>query len=69
MFFVGLGAGALAILAGLLFFWPWMIKAAEWAGWVVGQHPGLVMVGLIVVAVGALRLSRWVDERGDGREQ
>lgn len=64
LFFVGLGAGALAILAGLLFFWPWMMRAAEWTGWVVREHPGLVMLGLIVVAVGALRLSRWVDERG-----
>lgn len=64
LFFVGLGAGVGAIVMGGVFFWPWLMGAARWMGWLVGEHPGLVMVGLIVVAVGALRLSRWVDERG-----
>jgi len=58
------GAGCGAVVMGAVFFWPWMLKGAEWVGWVVRTHPGLVMVVLIVVAVGALRLARWVDERG-----
>ena len=64
LFFFGLGAGCGAVVMGAVFFWPWMLKGAEWVGWVVRTHPGLVMVVLIVVAVGALRLARWVDERG-----
>lgn len=63
LFFIGLGAGCAGVVAGGLFFWPWLVRAAEWVGWVLGHHPGLVMLVLIGVAAGAFRLSRWVDER------
>lgn len=63
LFFLGLGAGVCAVGAALLFFWPWLVEGARWVGWVVGRHPGIVMLVLLVVAVGALRLSRWMDER------
>ena len=66
LFFVGLFAAAGAVVMGVVFFWPWLVMGVEWVGWVLGEHPGLVMVGLIGVAVGALRLSRWADG-GHGR--
>ena len=63
LFFVGLGAGVCAVGAGGMFFWPWMVRGAAWVGWVLREHPGIVMLVMIVVAVVALRLSRWMDEK------
>ena len=64
LFFLGLGAGVCALGAALLFFWPWLVRGAAWVGWVLRTHPGLVMLAMLVLAVGALRLSRWMDEHG-----
>ena len=63
LFFRGLGAGVCAMGAGMMFFWPWLVRAAAWVGGVLRTHPGLVMLAMLVVAVGALRLSRWADEK------
>lgn len=77
LFFLGLGAGVCAVGAGVMFLWAVggqaAMRGAAWVGWVLRVHPGLVMIGLLVVAVGALRLSRWADEKSaedeHGREQ
>jgi len=50
--------------AGMMFFWPWLLRGAAWAGWVLRNHPGIVMLVMLGVAVGALRLAKWMDERG-----
>ena len=71
LFFVGLGAAAGAVVMAGLFFWAVAgqaaVEGARWVGWVLRAHPGIVMLALMVVAVVALRLSRWMDEGGHGR--